>query len=210
MLYAIVWTLVRVLAKVFCACRVYGTENLPPSGGVILAGNHVSYLDPPIAATSIWRRVRFVAKRELFSIPVFGALIAALGAFPIARGRVDREGLRTAERLLREGKVVLVFPEGTRSPNGRLQPPEPGLGLLALRTEAPVVPMALVGTEKALPFNSPILRPAKITVRIGAPLRFPEYYGKPITRAAVNEVAALTMQAIAAMLPPDRHPVCRS
>ncbi len=205
MLYVLVWTVVGILAKVFCACKVRGAENLPPDGGVIMACNHVSYLDPPIAAVSIRRRMKFVAKEELFSIPVLGPLIAALGAFPIARGRADRAGLRTAERYLRAGNVILVFPEGTRSPDGRLQTPEPGLGLLALRTQAPVVPMAVVGTDRALPLHSPVPRPAKITVYIGPPLRFPEYCGQRISRSAVDDVVARTMKAIAALLPPDRR-----
>jgi len=205
-LYSIVRAAVRALAKVFCAVRVYGAENLPPSGGVILASNHVSYLDPPIAAAAVRRHLKFMAKSELFSIPILRQLITSLGSFPIARGVADRAGLRKAERFLRAGEVILVFPEGTRSPDGRLQPPEPGLGLLALRTRVPIVPMALLGTDKVLPFNSPIPRPGKVTVRIGPPLRFPEHYGKPITRQAVNDVAARTMQAIAAMLPPDRRP----
>lgn len=210
MLYAIAWTLVRAVLKVFCAAETCGAENLPSSGGAIIACNHVSYLDPPLAAVSVTRRLKFMAKSDLFSIPVLGRLISALGAFPIDRGKVDRSGLRTAERFLREGYAVLVFPEGTRSPDGRLQQAEPGLGLLALRTRAPVVPMAVLGTDRVLPRHSALPRPGRLKVRIGPPLTFPEHYGKQITRQAIEEVTARTMQAIAGLLPPDRRPLAPS
>jgi 1-acyl-sn-glycerol-3-phosphate acyltransferase len=203
--YTVVRAAVAVWARLFLRWRAYGSDNMPRAGGVILACNHTSYLDPPLAAISVARHLRFLAKEELFRIPVLGSLITALGSVPIARGRLDRAGFKRAERIVRSGQALLIFPEGTRSPDGRLLPAEPGVGLLVLRTGAPVVPMAIVGSDKALPRNSVVLRPAKVTVRLGRSISFPEYLGKPIDRQTAKAVADRIMQAIAALLPPDQR-----
>ena len=205
MFYRLVHTVVRVWARLYLGLRGYGTENMPRAGPAILACNHVSYLDPPLVAVSLHRRIRFAAKAGLFKIPLFSSLISALGSVPIARGRPDRAGFRRMERIVRSGQALLVFPEGTRSPDGRLLPAEPGIGLLVLRTRAVVVPAAIVDSDKALPRNSCLIRPARVTVKLGQPVSFSEYHGRPIDRQSAGEVADRIMQAISALLPPGRR-----
>lgn len=178
--------------------RIYGRENVPASGGVILAPNHVSYVDPPLAGSAIERKTWFMAKSELFRIPVLGPILPKVCAFPVKRGTPDREALRNALNLLAEGQVVVVFPEGTRSPDGNLQKPELGIGLLALRSGAPVVPVAFIGSDRLLPRGSPIPRFAHVTVRIGQPLRFARDDAAP--RQARERVAGEIMSALARLI----------
>lgn len=205
MFYRLAHTVVRAWARVYLGWRAYGSENMPPAGPTIVASNHLSYLDPPLVAVAFSRRLRFAAKAGLFKIPLFAGLITALGSVPIARGRPDRAGFKRLERILRLGQALLVFPEGTRSPDGRLLPAEPGIGLLVLRTRAVVIPVAIVGSDRALPRNSCVIRPMRVRVKAGSPLSFEEYYGRPIDRQSAGEVADRIMQAISALLPPDHR-----
>jgi 1-acyl-sn-glycerol-3-phosphate acyltransferase len=205
--YRVAHTVVRVWARLYLGFRTSGSERMPPAGPTIVACNHLSYLDPPLVGISFSRRLRFAAKAELFKIPLFCSLIAALGSVPIARGRPDRAGFRRLERILRSGQALLVFPEGTRSPHGRLLPAEPGVGLLVLRTRAQVLPVAIVGSDRALSRNSCVIRPARVALKVGEPLSFHEYHGRPIDRQSAAEVADRIMQAISVLLPPDRRPL---
>ena len=200
MWYRIARGAVRVGALCYLRIQVRGGEKMPRAGGVIVACNHRSYLDPPIVAVSFRRQVRFLAKAALFRIPLFGRLIASLGSVPITRGRPDRAGFKRAEAILRSGQALLVFPEGTRSPDARLLPGEAGVGLLVLRTQAAVLPMAIIGSERAMPPHSPIIRPAKVRVRVGELLSFAEYAGRPINRESAGAVTERIMREIAALL----------
>ena len=148
--------------------RISGTENIP-TGGVIIAANHISLWDPPVVGTAISRKVHFMAKEELFANPVFGWLISRLGAFPVKRGAADRTAIRTALTLLKNGSILVIFPEGTRSKDGKLGAPEAGLALLALKAGVPVVPTAIIGTNKL--FRDNHLLP-KFRVLFGKPLLF--------------------------------------
>jgi 1-acyl-sn-glycerol-3-phosphate acyltransferase len=125
-------------------------ENVPMTGPVIFAPLHVSHLDPPAVACAMRRRTHFMAKEELFRNPIFGALIRALGAFPVRRGEGDSEAIRTSIRLLEGGEAVLLFPEGTRGTGERIQPINRGVAMLAKRTNAPIVPVGVKGTREAL------------------------------------------------------------
>lgn len=170
----IFWT-----ARIFLglAIRAYfslertGRKNIPKKGPVILAANHRSFLDPFIVGCCIRRPVYFVAKKELFEKRWQGWLLNRLGAFPIKRGEADEESMATARGVLERGGALVIFPEGTRIRRGPLKRPKRGVGRLALETGAPVVPVALMGTERAR--RGFVIRPVWVRVRCGQPLRFP-------------------------------------
>ena len=126
----------------------YGEENLPPEGGVIVAANHMSNWDPPFLASFLKRPVGYMAKQELFEIPVFGTVIRWLFAFPVRRGAADRSAVKAAVKELRAGRCVGIFPEGTRSKDGEIHRFGAGVALLAAMSGAPVVPAAIIGTDK--------------------------------------------------------------
>jgi 1-acyl-sn-glycerol-3-phosphate acyltransferase len=142
-----------------------------PGGGVILASNHRSFLDPFVLGTCIPRPIYFMAKSELFAIPIVGWLLNCLGAFPVRRGESDAESTRTALALLERGEVVVIFPEGTRVTRGSLGRPRRGVGRLALQSGKPVVPVAVTGSEHAR--RGALIRPVKVHLRFGAPVTFP-------------------------------------
>jgi 1-acyl-sn-glycerol-3-phosphate acyltransferase len=156
---------IRLIMQLVWRAKAYGTENVPATGPVIVACNHVSYLDPPGMGCFCPRRVQYMAKKELFEIPVLGRGIAAVGAYP-----VDREGSATAAikrslEILRAGGCIGIFPEGTRNPTGEVQP-QTGVALLASLAKAPVVPACIVGTDRAKRFP-------QIKVAFGPPLQLP-------------------------------------
>jgi glycerol-3-phosphate dehydrogenase (NAD(P)+) len=149
-----------------------GREHIPASGPVILAANHRSFLDPFVIAVMARRPIYFVAKKELFAFhPAVSWLLGALGAFPIDRGASDHEAMATARALLERGEAVLMFPEGTRIRPGSLGTPRRGVGRLALETGAPVVPVAVMGTEAVR--RGWRIRPHKVRIRAGRALTFP-------------------------------------
>ncbi len=142
-----------------------------PDGGVILAANHRSFLDPFIIGCCLRRPIYFVAKQELFDNRLQGWFLNCLGAFPVRRGESDEESVETALALLERGEAVVIFPEGTRIRHGSVDRPKRGVGRLALESGAPVVPVAVTGTENAR--RGWIFRPVKVKVRCGRPLTFP-------------------------------------
>jgi glycerol-3-phosphate dehydrogenase (NAD(P)+) len=150
-----------------------GREHIPSTGPVILAANHRSFFDPFVLGTMTRRPVYYVAKTELFTYSrILAWLLNALGAFPVDRGRGDRETIETAKQILNRGDIVLFFPEGTRTRPGSLGKPKRGVGRLALETGAPVVPIAIIGTEDIR--RGWRIRPRKVRVRAGRPLHFPK------------------------------------
>ena len=146
-------------------------DHVPQEGPVILAANHRSFLDPFVIATLMRRPVYFVAKKELFDRPLIAWLLNALGAFPVDRGNGDGDAMATARQILERGDCVVIFPEGTRVRPGGLGRPKRGVGRLALETGAPVVPVAVIGTERIR--RGWRIRPHKVRIRAGAPLTFP-------------------------------------
>lgn len=162
------------IAKVTFRLHIEGEEFIPRTGPTILAANHVSFIDPIIIAVSVRRPVRFMAKKELFRFPLFGWLLRQFGAFPVNRHRINPQAFKQATSLLEAGEIVAMFPEGTRGDGVELRPAKPGIGLIAARTGAPVVPVLHLGTEKVLPRGAWFPRPYRIVIKFGAPLRFAE------------------------------------
>ena len=148
-----------------------GREHIPKDGPVIIAANHRSFLDPFVIGMMLRRPLYFVAKSELFSNRVVAWLLSSLGAFPVSRGAGDQDAMDTARQILERGDCVVIFPEGTRIRPGALGAPRRGVGRLALQTGAPVVPMALLGTEAVR--RGWRVRPHKVRIRAGRPLCFP-------------------------------------
>jgi glycerol-3-phosphate dehydrogenase (NAD(P)+) len=148
-----------------------GREHIPAEGPVIIASNHRSFLDPFVIGTMARRPLYYVAKKELFCHPVVTWMLSALGAFPVNRGAGDTAMIETAKQILARGGIVLMFPEGTRIRPGSLGHPKRGVGRLALETGAPVVPIAIIGTEAVR--KGWRIRPRKVRIRAGRPLRFP-------------------------------------
>lgn len=192
-------TLARFAVAVMGRWKATGRENLPSQGAVIVVSNHVSNADPPILGAALTRRrIVFMAKSELFRGPV--AFIARLfGAFPIRRFEADLPAMLHAERVLRRGGVLGMFPEGTRSKTGYLGQPHPGTALIALRTGAAVLPCAIVGTEQlGRPLN--LLRRPRISVIVGRPIEVTRV--KRPTEEEVSELTSRIFSEIKAMLPP--------
>lgn len=153
---------VRALATTVWRARVIGTENVPMSGPLIVACNHLSYLDPPIMGCLCPRRISYMAKKELFEMPVLGPMIRALGAYPVDRHGSAMAAIRRSLSVLQAGGAVGIFPEGTRNRDGTVAP-QTGVALLASLANAPVVPACVVGTDRAL-------RLARVDVAFGPPL----------------------------------------
>ena len=165
-----------------------GREHVPAQGGVILAPNHRSFLDPWVVGICLRRPVYFVAKRELFEKRWMGWFLNSLGAFPIRRGESDEDAMETARTLVERGNALLIFPEGTRIRRGSLGDPKRGVGRLALETGAPVVPIAVLGTERAR--RGLVIRPCKVRVRCGRPLTFPRVE-RPSAKLATEVTARI-------------------
>lgn len=163
--------LFAVAYRTIWRCSIVGHENIPQSGGVIIAPNHCSFADPPLVASCMRRPLFFMAKKELFDVPVMGYLIKRTNAFPVRRGGNDIAAIRMAEQLLGEGECLIVFPEGTRSRDGQMGPARMGVGMLACHTQKPVVPVRVVNTFKVWKFK-------KISVIFGKPLLPPAEYTK--------------------------------
>ena len=149
-----------------------GTQHVPARGPVLIVSNHSSVLDPPFVGGVAPRQLTFLAKAELFEVPLFGRLIHALNARPVRREGSDAGALRVALRALERGAALLVFPEGTRGDEGRLREPKPGAALLAVLSGAPVVPVLVQGSGRAWPRGRRLPRPAKVVVTFGPALRF--------------------------------------
>jgi 1-acyl-sn-glycerol-3-phosphate acyltransferase len=180
MIYYTCRGIARLLFRLVGRWQIIGHENVPKTGGVVVAANHISYADPPAVGCALRRPTNFMAKSELFKIPILNWLIRGNHSFPVRRGEADLGAIRKTIELLKSGETVTIFPEGTRSPDGNLLPPEPGVGIIVKRAGVPVVPVALIGTDRFLPRHSIFFRFARVKVIFGEPLTFdgPEFDGK--------------------------------
>ncbi|MCR3921072.1 MAG: 1-acyl-sn-glycerol-3-phosphate acyltransferase [Firmicutes bacterium] len=187
MIYAIFRTFCEIIFTIFFRWDVQGRENIPSEGPFILCANHISWYDPPLVGALTRRFARFMAKEELFKIPVMGRFLKMIQVFPIKRNSADRKAIKTSLETLQAGHGLGMFPEGTRSRTADLLPPQAGVGFIAVKSEAPVVPIAIIGPYKLF---------RRVRVRIGTPLRFPEYYGVKVRSEQLDDVAKRIMQEI--------------
>jgi len=199
-LYYIGKAIVGAFFRLFTRWRVEGRENAPPRGAVLVVANHLNFNDPPLLGVSLGRRVNFMAKEELFRFRPLAYFLGSLGAFPVHRGRLDRQAIRQSERVLAEGGVLVMFPEATRSRNSCLQPAFPGSALIASRRAVPILPVGIAGTERLKGLW--ILRRPRITVKIGPTFSLPKA-GSKLTRDELAEHTEIIMRRIAALLPPE-------
>lgn len=163
MFYRFAWVICRFFLLSVRRMEIRGAENIPPQGGVVLVSNHRSYWDPVVIGCAMpkTRQIFFMAKHELFKVPLLGPAIIKLGAFPVKRGGADRSAIRTALSHLAEGRVVGIFPEGTRSKGEDMLEPHMGAAMLSTRTGSPVLPVAVIGTKGFL---------GKVKIVFGAPM----------------------------------------
>ncbi|MBI4298057.1 MAG: 1-acyl-sn-glycerol-3-phosphate acyltransferase [Chloroflexi bacterium] len=193
------WTsLMRSYLLLLSRWRVVGQENVPRKGPLIIAANHFSFIDPPLISASVPRRIAFLAKQELFRFLPLRLMVRSFGAIAVRRGRSSRHALERSERILAQGKALGIFPENRRNRQGQLQHPQRGVALLALRNSAPILPIAITGSEKVQSFWDIFRRPT-ITVTIGHP-----FYLQPNmeeTDSDLQAQAEVVMEHIAQLLP---------
>jgi 1-acyl-sn-glycerol-3-phosphate acyltransferase len=203
-LYRISYTLCNLVGKVAFDFKVYGRENLIEDGAAILASNHQSYLDPPCIGMACRNDIYYLARNTLYQRPLIGPLLKRLNTVPVDRDRGDVSSIKTIIRLLRSGHRVIIFPEGTRSLDGQLQPARAGLGMIIAKTLAPVVPVRVFGSFEALPRVGGLkLRP--VSVVVGKPMRFSEDALKG-DRDVYQKLSNQVMEKIAGLeLPAERR-----
>jgi len=178
-----------VILKAVCQIKAYGRENIPKKGGFILASNHISYLDPPAVGVACPRRLNYMAREDLFSSPRISWLYYRWRAFPVKRNSADLSAIKEAMRRVKSGQGLLLFPEGARQAGGVLGKPEPGVGFLVSKINAPVIPVFIKGTNKAMPKGAKSIRMAKVEV----------YFGKQISMErsmSYQEIADKIMASI--------------
>ena len=197
--YWLGYHLSRVVGQLFFHFRVIHRERMLQSGPVILAMNHQSYLDPPLAGTTCDRAVYFLARQTLLDVPPLGWLLPKLNVIPVNQEGIDRSALKALIRVLKAGNAALVFPEGSRTVDGSLQPAEPGLGLIIAKTLAPVVPMRIFGAHEALPRGGGGLHFAPITIVVGEPIFFTAADLSPPGKDLYKRLSQRVMDAIAAL-----------
>ena len=191
------YTLSKLIGHIFFHYRVIHRERMIQTGPVILAMNHQSYLDPPLAGIACKRAIYFLARKSLLKVPILGRILPKLNVIPVDQEGMDRGALKALLRILRAGQGALVFPEGARTLDGGLQPALPGLGFIIAKTRAPVVPMRIFGSHEALPRSGGRLRFHPITVVIGRPMYFTEGDVSTDKRTLYQQLSQRVMDEIA-------------
>lgn len=192
--YRIAWILAQHILRFLVGFTVKGRENIPSQGGLLIASNHISGLDPPLLGFAATRELHFLAKKELFENPFLGWLITTYNAIPIKRGATDLAALRKAIELMRQGQALLVFPEGTRSRNGTLGQAKHGVGMIALSTKTTIVPAIISGTNQPLKWL--IRKKARVIINFGEPIRPEQYQGLEANRESYRLITQEVMQRI--------------
>jgi 1-acyl-sn-glycerol-3-phosphate acyltransferase len=205
--YFIGWAFFRLIYATYFRWRVYNPENVPLHGPVILASNHESFLDPPFVGSALSRPVNYMARESLFRFPVIGTILRSWKAVPVDREGGGAAGLRAILDRLLAGGAILLFPEGTRTSDGRLQPARAGIGLTVIKSNAAVVPVRVFGTFEAFGRNHKFPRPYPIAVKYGRPLDFAaeraeaRTCSKPRLKQIYQEVADRLLSEISTLQP---------
>ncbi|HEY1793081.1 MAG TPA: lysophospholipid acyltransferase family protein [Opitutaceae bacterium] len=202
--YGFFYGLCRLGYQMFFRGEVAGLGNLPEEGGYIVAANHASLLDPPIVGQFLPRQVSFFARKTLWKPGIAAWWLDAVGTIPVDRdGGTSLDAIRRVLQALKAGRVVIMFPEGTRSQDGALQPPRPGVGLLACKAQVPVVPARVFGSFEAFGRTGGARLGSPVSVSYGKPL-MPSDYDRPEDgKERYQRTAARFMEAISAITPPE-------
>ena len=205
--YRIGWTCFRVMYATYFRWRVFNAERVPLQGGVILASNHASFLDPPLVGSGLKRDINYLARESLFRFPGIGALLRSWNAVPVDRDGGGAKGLKTILDRLLQGNGIILFPEGTRTKDGKLQPARSGIGLTVIKSDAVVIPVRTFGTFEAFGRNHKFPRPHRVAVKYGRPMRFEKLRAEAKTcdkarlKEIYQQVADEIMTAIAKLEP---------
>lgn len=189
-------------ARFFLDPQAQGAQNIPSTGPFVVVANHASFLDPYlIGYTSLQREVGFMAKEELFRIPLFGSFIRRCGAFPVRRGQIDTEGIQRFHDFLHEGKPLVIFVEGTRTLTGELQPAKKGSGMLLYNARVPVIPAFIDGTYQSWPKGKLLPRPGPTSVTYGPSIPLDDLYRENPEKATYAKIASRVMEHITRLRP---------
>jgi 1-acyl-sn-glycerol-3-phosphate acyltransferase len=193
---------IHLLGFFFVSWKIKGKENLPKDRPVLIVCNHLHLADPPMIAASLPLKVKFMAKEDLWHNIWARFWVSNFGAFPVRRGAIDTEAIRTATRALDEGFSVIIFPEGGRSPNAQMQPALPGAVLIASRMKVPILPVSIAGSENFNRLGWSFFHRPTVTITIGKPFDLPPHNGR-LPREERRVMADYIMYKIAALLPPQ-------
>jgi 1-acyl-sn-glycerol-3-phosphate acyltransferase len=196
--YWVGYNLSRIVARLFFGFRILHRERMIQNGPAILAMNHQSYFDPPFAGTACDRPIYFLARRSLLSVPLLRWLLPKVNVIPVNQEAIDRNALKTLIQVIKAGNGALVFPEGSRTPDGHLHPGLPGVGLVIAKTFAPVVPMRIFGAYEAWPIGGKIHR-HNITLVVGEPIHFTAADVQEAGKDVYTRLSQRVMDAIAAL-----------
>ncbi len=170
--YFIGWSFYRSVFATYFRWRVYNHERVPLRGAVILAANHASFLDPPLVGSGLHRDINYLARKSLFRYPVLGWILRKVNAIPVDREGGGAAGLKAIMDRLHAGGAIILFPEGTRTLDGQLQPARSGIGLTVIKSDAPVIPVRVFGTHRAWGKGVRVPRPVSVAVKYGQPMCF--------------------------------------
>jgi 1-acyl-sn-glycerol-3-phosphate acyltransferase len=207
LVYQTFYHLSRAIGHCCFGYRVIGAEKIPQNGGLILAMNHQSFLDPPLAGIASDREVFYLARKTLMDIPVLGSILPHLNVIPYDQEGSDMSAIKSVIRVVRAGEAAVIFPEGTRSPDGSLLPVQHGVGMIVAKTMAPVIPMRIFGAHEAFPKGSSKIHFKPVTIVVGNLLQFTPEDFEGEQRAAYQRVSERVMAAIASLHCPPRRPV---
>jgi 1-acyl-sn-glycerol-3-phosphate acyltransferase len=205
--YRIGWSCFRAMFAVYFRWSVFNPERVPQTGGVILASNHASFLDPPLVGSGLHRDINYLARESLFRFPGIGALLRSWNSVPVDRDGGGAAGLKAILERLLDGAGIILFPEGTRTTDGQLQKARSGIGLTVIKSDAVVIPVRVFGTFEAYGKNHKFPCPKKVAVKYGEPMRFEKLRAeakdcsKPRLKEIYQEVADEIMAAIAKLEP---------
>jgi 1-acyl-sn-glycerol-3-phosphate acyltransferase len=205
--YRLGWLGFRAMFAGYFRWRVFNPERVPLKGGVIIASNHASFLDPPLVGSGLKRDINYLARESLFRFPGVGALLRSWNSVPVDRDGGGAAGLREILNRLHAGGAIILFPEGTRTLDGKLRPARSGIGLTVIKSDVPVIPVRTFGTFEAFGRNHKFPRPIRVAVKYGEPMRFEKLRAeakvcsKPRLKEIYQEVADEIMAAIAKLEP---------